>query len=357
MSYRALVLDKHSRLMSLPVLRALYKLVEQGAIVAGEKQSGTPSLADDPAEFARINDKLFGNGNGVQTVGKGRVYCGQDAEAVLKALEVVPDFGYTNSGNNQQITFIHRKLADGDLYLVDNRGDKASTFDASFRVTGKAAELWRAETGAIAPASFAMTNGRTIVPLRLEPWGSVFVVFRKPTKESVRTLPTTTEAPVATIDGPWTVSFQEGRGAPASITLDKLISWSDSTDDGVKYFSGKGTYTRTIEAKPEWFAKGATLWLDLGDVKNLALVTITGRQLGTVWHAPYRVDVTTVLKSGTNHISVTVINAWVNRLIGEQQPGTAKKYTFTSWKSYSAKSPLQPSGLLGPVALVRESAK
>lgn len=76
-----------------------------------------------------------------------------------------------------------------------------------------------------------------------------------------------------------------------------------------------------------------------------------------MWHAPYRVDVTTVLKPGTNHISVTVINAWVNRLIGDQQPGSGTEYTFTSWKSYSAKSPLQPSGLLGPVALVRESVK
>ena len=362
MSYRVLVLDKHARLMSLPVLGALYRLVEQGAIVAGDKPSGTPSLADDPAEFARINDKLFGDGSRVQTVGKGQVYSGQGADAVLKDLKVAPDFDHTNAGtgqnpgNDQLIVFIHRKLADGDLYLVDNRGDNASTFDASFRVTGKAAELWHAETGAIAPASFATTNGRTIVPMRLEPWGSVFVVFRKPTRETARTLPTTTETQVATFDGPWTVSFQEGRGAPASITLDKLVSWSDSTDEGVKYFSGKGTYTRTIEAKPEWFAKGATLWLDLGDVKNLAVVTVNGKQLATVWHAPWRVDVSAALKPGTNQISVTVINAWVNRLVGDQQPNATTKHTLTSWKSYSAKSPLQPSGLLGPVALVRESA-
>ncbi len=157
--------------------------------------------------------------------------------------------------------------------------------------------------------------------------------------------------------GPWTVYFQQGRGAPASATFDKLISWSDSSDEGVKYFSGKGTYTRTIEAKPKWFANGSTLRLDLGDVRNLAVVTLNGNELGTVWHAPYRVNVTRALKPGSNQISVTVINAWVNRLIGDQQPDSSKMYTFTSWKSYSAKSPLQPSGLLGPVTLLSESQK
>lgn len=369
MSYRVLALDKHATLMSLPVLRALYRLVEQGAIVAGDKPSGTPSLADDPAEFARINNELFGTGSGLQTVGKGRVYSGQNVEAVLKILKVVPDFDYSITGNDekagdaeavandQQIAFIHRRLADRDLYLVDSRGDKPANLDASFRVTGKAAELWHAETGAITPASFAITNGRTTVPLHLEPWESVFVVFRTATTESSRHLPATTETQVASIAGPWTVSFQEGRGAPASIKLDKLISWSDSTDEGVKFFSGKGTYSRTIEAKPEWFANGATLWLDLGQVKNLAVVTMNGKQLGTVWRAPYRVNLTPALKPGANQISVTVINSWVNRIIGDRKPNAARQYTFTSWKSYSAKSPLQPSGLLGPVTLVRESTK
>jgi hypothetical protein len=136
--------------------------------------------------------------------------------------------------------------------------------------------------------------------------------------------------------------------------LAELVSWSDSSDSGIKYFSGEGTYTNTIQAPSDWFREGSHLWIDLGDVKNLAEVTVNGKSLGVVWHAPYRVDATTALKPGANEINVKVVNAWVNRLIGDEQPG-ATKYTFADVKPYKANSPLLPSGLLGPVAVVRES--
>ncbi len=355
MSYRVLALDKYSSHMSLPVLRAIHKLVEQGAVVAGAKPAGTPSLADDAAEFSRLNDELFGSGSGVHTLGKGKVYAGQNAEAALKALSVAPDFDYSKPANGQQIYFVHRKLADEDLYFLDNRGDSDVSVDATFRVTGKAAELWYSETGKTAPASFTIADGRTTVPLHFEPWGSVFVVFRKATKETSHTVAKPVDEQLATVDGDWNLAFQPGRGAPASITLDKLISWPDSSDKGVKYFSGTGTYTETIQASADWFKKGTALWIDLGDVKNLAIVTVNGKDLGTVWHAPYRVDATAALKPGANEITVKVINGWVNRLIGDLQPDASAKYTFSTWKAYKPDSPLLPSGLLGPVAILRES--
>jgi hypothetical protein len=177
----------------------------------------------------------------------------------------------------------------------------------------------------------------------------VFVVFRKPTKATSLTLPKAVEAELATVEGPWSVSFQPGRGAPASITLDKLMSWTDSAEAGVKYFSGTGTYTKTIRAAADWFKPEAKLWIDLGDVKNLAEVTVNGKSLGIVWHAPYCVDATSALKPGANEVTIKVINAWVNRLIGDQQPDAATKYTFADVKPYRANSPLLPSGLLGPV--------
>src|ERR1019366_258539 len=123
-------------------------------------------------------------------------------------------------------------------------------------------------------------------------------------------------------------------------------------DAGVKYFSGAGTYTQTIQASPDWFKKGSKLCLDLGDVKNLAEVTVNGKSLGIVWHTPYRVDATSALKPGANEVSIKVINAWVNRLIGDQQADATTKYTFADVKPYKADSPLQPSGLLGPVRLL-----
>ena len=146
--------------------------------------------------------------------------------------------------------------------------------------------------------------------------------------------------------------FQPGRGAPASITLDKLISWTDSTDAGVKYFSGAGTYTKTIQASPDWFKKGAKLWIDLGDVKNLAEVTVNGKSLGIVWHAPYRVDATSALKPGANEVTIKVINAWVNRLIGDQQPDATTKYTFADVKPYKRTRRCCLRGCLGRCAFI-----
>jgi hypothetical protein len=356
MRYRVLGLDPYSKHMSLPVLRAIYKLAQAGAVIAGPKPADDPSLADDAAEFAKLNNELFGDGTGVHKVGKGTVYAGQPLADVFNALQLKPDFDYTKPQNDNRLLFVHRKLADGDLYFVDNRGDKEATLDATFRVTGKAPELWRAETGTSEPASFTIADGGTTVPLHLEPWGTVFVVFRRSTAEKSHAVPELTETKLASVEGPWQVAFQSGRGAPPSITMDTLAAWNESSDPGVKYFGGVGAYTKTIQAPANWFAKDAHLWLDLGDVKNLAQVSVNGKDLGVVWHAPYRIDVTSALKPGNNEVVIKVVNAWVNRLIGDEQPG-ATKITFADVKPYKAKSPLLPSGLLGPVAVVRAEAK
>ena len=76
MSYRVFGLDPYSRHMSLPALRAIHSLVEEGAIVAGPKPIDDPSLADDQAEFSRSSQELFGDGTGLHTLGKGKVYAG-----------------------------------------------------------------------------------------------------------------------------------------------------------------------------------------------------------------------------------------------------------------------------------------
>ena len=357
MNYRVLGLAPYSVHMSLPVMRAIHKLVTDGAVVAGAKPTDDPSLADNADEFKKLNDELFGDGTGTHKVGKGTVYAGQDLGEVFKALSLAPDFDYTKPESDTTLLFVHRKLNDGDLYFVDNRGDKGANVDASFRVTGKAPELWYAETGRTEPASYSTANGVTTVPLKLEPWGTVFVVFRKAASAPSRTLPAKTETELANVSGDWKLSFQPKRGAPDSITVSSLASWTENSDPGVKYFSGAGTYTKTLTADASWFKKGAHVWIDLGDVKNLAEVTVNGKSLGVVWHAPYRVDATTALKPGANQLSVKVINAWVNRLIGDAQPGVTpdKAITFADVHPYKAKSPLMPSGLIGPVKVIGES--
>lgn len=356
MRYRLLALDPHSQQMSLPVLKKIRDLVQAGAIVAGSKPKDTPSLSDDPKEFQRIADQLWGSGSG-NSVGKGKLYGDKNLGDVLASINVAADFDFTKPHPDTNLLFVHRKLADGDAYFVDNRNDRDEILDASFRVTGKEAELWHADTGLVEPASFTIANGRTTVPLHLEPWGTVFVVFRKPAKNTSRALPKSVESTLATVEGPWDLSFEANLGAPAKITVDKLSSWSEYSEEGVKYFSGQGTYTKMIEAPADWFGKGAHVWLDLGDVKNLAEVSVNGKSLGIVWKTPYRVDVTGALKPGKNAVEITVTNAWVNRIVGDRQANVTKTYTFTSPKFYKADSKLVESGLLGPVKLIRSTTE
>ena len=215
MSYRVLGLDPYSRHMSLPVLRAIYKLVEDGAVVSGPKPDDDPSLADDQPEFKKLDEELFGDGTGMHKAGKGTVYAGESPGDVFRAMNVAPDFDYTKPESDTNLLFLHRKLANGDLYFVDNRGDHGAQVEATFRVSGREPELWHAETGKSEPVSFKMAEGRTTVPLKLEPWGSVFVVFRKETHETSRNLPAETETDLATMSGPWKVSFPPNLGAPA----------------------------------------------------------------------------------------------------------------------------------------------
>lgn len=364
MSYHVLALDPYSRHMSLPVLRGIRDLVANGATVVGARPTDDPSLGDDPTAFRTISDQLWGSGTaaaGEHVYGKGKVYSGGSLtdrlSQVLAGMRIPKDFNYSKPANDTQVLFVHRKLADGDLYWVDSRNDRAQKVDATFRVQGKVPELWHADTGTMEPATYRIENGSTTVPLQLDPFGAVFVVFRKAATAQSRSLPNVVETPVATVTGPWDVSFQPGRGAPAKLTLDQLTSWSDSSDQGVKYFSGPGTYTKTVDAPEDWFKAGTQLWLDLGDVKNLAEVTVNGKPLGILWKKPFKVDVSSALKPGANLLEVKVTNLWVNRLIGDMQPDAVKKYTFTTQKFYEASSPLLPSGLLGPIKLVRSAAE
>ncbi len=356
MRYRVLALDPHSRLMSLPVLRKIRDLVAAGAVVAGPKPTATPSLSDDDKEFHRIADALWGAGDGAgeHHQGSGTVYGDGSVGDVLQRMGVQPDFDHAKPAADTTLLFVHRALPEGDLYFVNNRRDRAEEVDATFRVSGRQPELWHADTGEREPASFTVANGRTTVPLHLEPWGTVFVVFRRPSSTPSRTLPMAVRTDLTTLDGRWDVRFQPDRGAPPSLSLDSLVSWSASADDGVRYFSGTGTYTKTVNADASWFTPGTRFWIDLGDVKNIAEVSVNGKALGIAWKPPFAVDLTGALKPGANALVIRVTNLWVNRMIGDRQPNAPKHYTFTRPEFYKADSALLPSGLLGPVRVVAE---
>jgi len=337
------------------VLRKIRDLVSAGAAVVGPKPVESPSLGDDQAEFRRIADELWGPGNGKRTVGKGSVLAGMTIAEALSALKVGPDFEHSRPQADSAVLFVHRKIADGDVYWINNRRNRAESIEATFRVTGKAPELWHPDTGKVEPAAYRVADGRTVVSVMMDPNDAVFVVFRRNTSAASRALPAVTETPAGMVDGAWKVAFQPNLGAPDTIMLERLTSWHEHPDAGVRYFSGTGTYTKTVQAPADWFQGGAELWLDLGDVKNLAEVAVNGRSLGILWKPPFRVNVTGALKPGANEVEIKVTNLWVNRIIGDRQPG-ATPYTFTTMRFYRADSPLLPSGLLGPVMILRVAA-
>jgi hypothetical protein len=202
-----------------------------------------------------------------------------------------------------------------------------------------------------------MEAGRTRVPLELAAQGSAFIVLRRPTTVESLTIAKRKSVPLATLSDGWTLAFQSGRGAPEGRRDAELGRWDESPDPGVRYFSGTAAYRRQIWAPDAWFrGRGrGRLVLDLGEVDDLAQVRINGRSAGILWRAPYQADVTGLLRPGRNQLEIRVTNLWVNRLIGDQQPG-ARRFAKTAAQTYTADAALRRSGLVGPVALALHRA-
>lgn len=344
MSYRLLVLDSNARKMSLPVLRKLRDLVKAGATIAGVKPEGTPSLSDGQKEFNKIINEIWGTATA-------KVMTGKALSEVLPALNIAPDFTYSKPQPDTKILYVHRKLPGADIYWINNRNARIETVEATFRVTGKVPVLWHAETGKTEPVSYTIANGTTKVNLTLNSNDAVFVVFKNNALKTSYTVPAVNETALA-ISGEWNINFQLNRGAPASIKVNELKSCTENADAGVKYFSGTASYTKTITVPAAAVKKDTKVFLDLGEVKNIAEVFVNGKLVSTLWRKPFRADITTAVKAGENKLEIKVTNLWVNRLIGDEQPGVTRKITYTTMPFYKANSPLLPSGLLGPVQVL-----
>jgi hypothetical protein len=253
------------------------------------------------------------------------------------------------------IAWTHRTAPEFDIYFVSNQLDSARTLNLSLRVAGREPELWDAVTGDMQPAhNWASVDGRTQLPLHLDRNASVFVVFRKPTTQA-------TEAsggnwaklvPAQTLGGSWQVSFDRQQRGPAKpVTFSTLTDWSQHANDSVRHYSGTATYNQTFRWKQPMRRPAQRVYLDLGQVANLAEVQLNGQPVGTAWTAPYRLDITEALRKGDNQLSIRVTNTWANRLLGDQALPADKRPTWTPAPSPAAGKPLLPAGLLGPVTL------
>jgi hypothetical protein len=272
----------------------------------------------------------------------------------LKGMGIVPDFSA-----GAPLRYIHRKLIDGDLYFIGNTSGKPISTTATFRTAGCQPEWWNAVTGESRPLpNFKMLKGLTSIPVLLDAYESGFVIFRKPAAKATSASNFPLYRSVKTLSQPWNVSFDPKWGAPAKITFARLEDWSKRPEPEIKYYSGKAVYRTSFDAPTGTASKGGSYALSLGIVKNMASVKLNGRDLGVVWCDPWRATVPAgLLKPTGNQLEVTVANLWVNRLIGDELLSENQRKTQTTHRPLRADSPLQPSGLLGPVVLQRKSGQ
>jgi hypothetical protein len=421
-SYAVLILPPDDVNMTPQTLQCISKLVRAGATVVGPQPQHSPSLADFPkcdTQVKKLATELWGKCDGSHILensyGKGRVVWGRALADVFVGQNLKPDFEFHGDSDATHLAYAHRVAGAADIFFISNQRRQFDSAECTFRVGGKIPELWHPETGAIEPAPVWSTQaGRTTVRLKFEPAGSVFVIFRHAADGADHVVAATTDPQWQTavnnrgelivkatsdgkaefrtatgkklnvvaanipapqeITGAWNLSFPPNWGAPPSVALDKLISWTAHTNDGVRYFSGTATYDKDIEIPAERLNAGRELWLDLGAVKNFAAVSLNGQNLGVLWKPPFRVNVTSAAKPGVNKLVVKVTNLWPNRLIGDEQlppdvewngkqlkewpqwlldgkPSPTGRLTFTTWHHWTKDSPLLESGLLGPVTL------
>jgi len=434
-NYAALILPPDDANMTPAMLNCLRKLIRAGATIVGPAPQSSPSLAGYPncdKQVKEMTRELWGSCDGSNVLehadGKGRIVWGKPLAEVFAEQNLKPDFKTGSAEHSAQLVYTHRQDGAADIYFVSNQKLESRSADCTFRVSGMLPEIWHPDTGMIEPAPiWSARDGRTTVRLNFDPAGSLFVVFRRaadgadhivsvkkdidtPTASSATNGVSRWQTGLASdgsivmkawdngglkletaqgkvlhadvsdipapeeINGGWSLSFPPNWGAPSTVTLDKLMSWADHTNAGVRYFSGTATYEKEIEIPAERLSSRRELWLDLGAVKNFAEVSLNGIGLGVYWKPPFRMNITTAAKPGVNKLVVKVTNLWPNRIIGDEQlpadcewagdqlkawpqwlldgkPSPTGRLTFSTWHHYSKQSPLLESGLLGPVTL------
>jgi hypothetical protein len=393
-SYHLMVLPDFET-MTPELVNKLVDLVGQGATICGNPPVKSPSLAGYPLCDEEVKAKaetLWGSMRVPDTItkrefGKGKIYWGNSlfagdssgiyphydtTAALLKKLALPEDF--ISSG---PVRYTHRRTADFDIYFLANREDRTVTANCRFRSSKGDPELWDPVNGEIRPLpEFERQDGHTVVPLKFAAHQSYFIAFdRKQGTAGGSTAQTgnfdKTEF-ISEIAGPWQVCFDTLWGGPERLQFQQLTDWSKHPDDGIKYYSGTAVYSGKFDLPLDYTLNDqGKLYLNLGEVCNIARVRLNGRDLGVVWTAPWQVRIDQVVKADNNQLEIEVANLWPNRLIGDEQfpfdgitegkwpdwlakgePRTSGRFTFTTSNYYIKDFPLLKSGLLGPVRIM-----
>ena len=270
------------------------------------------------------------------------------------------------------VRYGHRRTEDRDIYFVANRTGDPIKADCRFRVGQGIPQLWDPVTSNRRPLpQFERVDGLTTVPMEFDAFQSFFVVFGG--KDQTPSSPDGKNfyelKPIQELSGAWELAFDPKWGGPEKITFDTLQDWTKRPEPGVRYYSGTAVYRKVFDL-PDLRTLNP-VFLSLGTVRDMARVKLNGKDLGVVWCAPWRVEVTGAIKAGENQLEIEVVNRWANRMIGDKQPADANartvkspdgflggeefkagRYTFSTHDPYNAQSALVPSGLVGPVRIL-----
>lgn len=373
-SYKLMVLPGYP-FMDYEILLQLQRLLNDGAVISGPPPVAAPGMAGyaiNKVKFDALVKTLWGDIDGkattVNNYGKGKIHWGKPISKILAGLNLKPDFTVA-AKYPDSIRYIHKTQAGADLYFISNQANAGQSVNISVRETGRQPEIWDAISGKTWDAPvFDTTDSRTNIPLKLEPNGSVFIVFSKPLKHrwvnrlalnngskssqllpddisvdgsrllinnnalyhlyfndgSVTTFAAKQNRAIA-INGPWQLNFLNGRGAPENISFNSLDLWQNNLNPAIKYYSGTAAYSNhfILDGQPQ---ASETLMLDLGSLYDIAAVFVNDKPAGVIWKKPYRIDVTGLVKKGDNQLRILVTNRWINRLIGDEFIKTDLQY-------------------------------
>jgi len=328
--YKVLLVDRGTERMSTELLQKIAELSAAGVPVCGQAPKGPYSLSDNQADFSSL---------------VGSIWNDSPVRPLQQALAALPADVRMREG----MRFVHRSLSPTtQIYWISKPGPGTETVEVSLRCEGLRPSVWNPVTGQPSEVSYRMEDGRTTVFLEMVQDDALFVVLSGRTSEKEGKVPSLQVASRTPVEGLWEVSFQQGRRAPEGTIELETGSFTENSDPGIKYFSGTATYRKVIGLHP---SEGAVV-LDLGDVKNIAEVSLNGKPVATLWKAPFKADVTQAAQEGENLLEVKVTNLWPNRLIGDSSLPEQERITYTPTPFYSPASALLPSGLIGPVQIV-----
>lgn len=369
-SYSIICLAPGCRRMSVRMLSRLKEFADAGVVICGDAPKVCASLADDPSEFSRLVKDIWGRKrvNVVSSIDRGVKVAGlePDMEYTLKAgakplcegpepgvAEPVRPFITDDCEMYRDVRYVHRAIDGGkDIYWVRNFTGSPADVKFSFRAARKFAAVLNPEDGSSYALPCETVGNRTSLSLSMSPTDAMFIIL----SDSSEGMPqngreSRTSTPLKKIEGTWEVVFAQKGGKTAHEDFQTLHSWTESANPVVKYFSGTAIYNIKFEMSTGEIESSPMITLDLGQVKNIAEVVVNDHDAGVLWKAPFVTgDIKPYLVQGTNELKIRVTNVWVNRMIGDRQPGEKNRVTKVT-RFYGAGAPLLPSGLLTDVTI------